>query len=69
MSWAPGKFIKNSEFKKHWNEELGSTFIPWDRLGDTTLESLREGGVIDPDSVPPGMEVPEGKTTLLIKCY
>ena len=61
MAWAPGKAIKGSEFKQFWDEDKGVTFIPWDRIKGKNLKELSDGSAIDPDSLPPGMEL-QGKT-------
>ena len=65
VAWAPGRAVKESEFKQFWDEDRGVTFVPWDRLKGKSLRDLSYGSVVDPDSMPPGMSL-EGKS--LSKC-
>ena len=50
-AWAPGKGVKESEFKDCWDVEVGVAFIPWERVPDD-ISDLAEGGIIDEDSLP-----------------
>jgi len=51
VSWAPGIGIKKSPFKNLFSEDLGVTYIPWDKM-PISLEAVTEGGSIDEDSLP-----------------
>lgn len=53
IAWALNKGIK-SEFKQFWNVELGVTYIPWSRIREDQLDELKEGGVLDIDTLSPG---------------
>ena len=55
ITWAPGKGIKNKEYKDYWESDIGSSFIPHKILleqEDIDLDQLEEGGMIDEDSIP-----------------
>lgn len=53
MAWAPGKGMKGREFKDFWDVDSGVSYIPLDRLSESTdLDLLEEGGMIDEDSLP-----------------
>lgn len=41
-------------FKKYWNMELGVTYIPWEKIKDSELVALREGAVLDQETLKPG---------------
>lgn len=57
ISWAAGKGVKSKEWKDFWDLELGVTFIPWNKLNDSTdFDSLEEGGMFDEDSMPSWMK-------------
>ncbi|XP_067347830.1 SR-related and CTD-associated factor 4 isoform X2 [Channa argus] len=52
MAWALNKGIK-AEFKQYWDVELGVTYIPWSKIREDQLEELKEGGVLDVDTLSP----------------
>ena len=52
VSWAAGIGVKKSPFKSLFNEDLGVTYIPWDKM-PSSLQAVSEGAVIDEDSLPP----------------
>ncbi|EDO42034.1 predicted protein, partial [Nematostella vectensis] len=53
LAWAPAKGVKDREYKEFFNVSIGVTYIPHDKLGASPdLESLGEGGWIDPESIP-----------------
>uniref|UniRef100_A0A8C2ZIX0 SR-related CTD associated factor 4 n=1 Tax=Cyclopterus lumpus TaxID=8103 RepID=A0A8C2ZIX0_CYCLU len=52
IAWALNKGIK-AEFKQYWNVELGVTYIPWSKIREAQLEELKEGGVLDVDTLSP----------------
>ncbi|XP_051966148.1 SR-related and CTD-associated factor 4b [Xyrauchen texanus] len=50
ISWALNKGIK-TEFKKFWDVERGVTYIPWDKVKPDEIQSLREGGMFDTETL------------------
>ncbi|XP_031728585.1 SR-related and CTD-associated factor 4 isoform X1 [Anarrhichthys ocellatus] len=52
IAWALNKGIK-AEFKQYWDVELGVTYIPWSKIREAQLEELKEGGVLDVDTLSP----------------
>lgn len=54
IAWALNKGIK-AEFKQYWDVELGVTYIPWSKIREVQLEELKEGGILDVDTLSPGM--------------
>ncbi|KAJ8368563.1 hypothetical protein SKAU_G00085910 [Synaphobranchus kaupii] len=52
IAWALNKGIK-PEYKQYWNVELGVTYIPWNKVKTEDLESFREGGMLDADTLCP----------------
>ncbi|OTF79888.1 RNA binding domain containing protein, partial [Euroglyphus maynei] len=55
ITWAPGKGIKNKEYKDYWESDIGCSFIPHKILleqQDIDLDQLEEGGMVDEDSIP-----------------
>lgn len=53
MAWAPGKGVKEKEYKSYWDVEFGVSYIPFEKLpNETELEVLEEGSMIDDDSLP-----------------
>lgn len=53
IAWALNKGIK-ADFKQYWDVELGVTYIPWSKVKESQLEELREGGILDVDTLSPG---------------
>ena len=53
IAWALNKGIK-AEFKQYWDVELGVTYIPWSKIREDQLEELKEGGILDGDTLSPG---------------
>lgn len=43
-----------AEFKQYWDVELGVTYIPWSKVREAQVEELREGGILDVDTLSPG---------------
>ncbi|XP_015752116.1 PREDICTED: splicing factor, arginine/serine-rich 15-like [Acropora digitifera] len=59
LAWAPGKGVKGKEYKEYFDADRGVAFIPWSKLGTSVdLEALSEGGWIDPQTLPPGLQKP-----------
>ncbi|XP_066522849.1 SR-related and CTD-associated factor 4b isoform X2 [Hoplias malabaricus] len=52
IAWALNKGI-GSQFKKYWDVDLGVTYIPWNKLKTQEIRALREGGVLDLDTLKP----------------
>ncbi|CAN9501871.1 unnamed protein product [Ophioblennius macclurei] len=52
IAWALNKGIK-AEFKQYWDVELGVTYIPWSKVREDQLEELKEGGILDVDTLSP----------------
>ncbi|KAJ3591357.1 hypothetical protein NHX12_009302 [Muraenolepis orangiensis] len=52
IAWALNKGIKSTH-KKFWDAELGITYIPWSKVKLEELDSFREGGMLDQDSINP----------------
>ncbi|KAJ7997596.1 hypothetical protein DPEC_G00230650 [Dallia pectoralis] len=52
IAWALNKGIK-TEFKQYWEVELGVTYIPWLKIRPDQIEEVREGGMLDPDTLSP----------------
>ncbi|KAI6660598.1 Protein SCAF8-like [Oopsacas minuta] len=63
LVYAPGKGVKDDNFKQHWDSTHGITYLPWSIVTDKgiDLSELQEGGILDPDTLPPGVVVPEKK--------
>ncbi|XP_042269320.1 SR-related and CTD-associated factor 4-like [Thunnus maccoyii] len=52
IAWALNKGIKAAH-KKFWDVERGVTYIPWTKVKVEELESYREGGMLDVDTLNP----------------
>ncbi|XP_056139428.1 SR-related and CTD-associated factor 4-like isoform X2 [Lampris incognitus] len=52
IAWALNKGIKTT-YKKFWDVERGVTYIPWNKVKVEELESFREGGMLDVDTLNP----------------
>lgn len=53
ISWAAGKGVKGKEWKDYWDLDTGISYIPFNKLSNSTdFESLEEGGMFDEDSMP-----------------
>ena len=49
--------MKGAAFKNYWDTDLGISFIPWEKIkSQEELDSVVEGGWIDPATCPPGMK-------------
>lgn len=56
IAWALNKGIK-AEFKQYWDVELGVTYVPWSKIQEAQLEELKEGGILDVDTLSPGKSI------------
>ncbi|CAG6000138.1 unnamed protein product [Menidia menidia] len=63
IAWALNKGIKSAH-KKFWDVERGVTYIPWNKVKVEELDSFREGGMLDAESLNPGKSI----FILLIYC-
>ncbi|CAJ1065110.1 SR-related and CTD-associated factor 4-like isoform X2 [Xyrichtys novacula] len=52
IAWALNKGIKQAH-KKFWDVERGVTYIPWSKVKVEELESYREGGILDAETLNP----------------
>ncbi|XP_071352742.1 SR-related and CTD-associated factor 4-like isoform X1 [Trachinotus anak] len=52
IAWALNKGIKSAH-KKFWDVDRGVTYIPWSKVKVEELESYREGGMLDADTLNP----------------
>lgn len=52
IAWALNKGIKSAH-KKFWDVERGVTYIPWTKVKVEELESYREGGMLDAETLNP----------------
>ncbi|KAM6946088.1 SR-related and CTD-associated factor 4-like [Aplochiton taeniatus] len=52
IAWALNKGIK-AAFKKFWEVERGVSYIPWNKVKVEDLESFREGGMLDMETLNP----------------
>ncbi|KAK3530832.1 hypothetical protein QTP70_002863 [Hemibagrus guttatus] len=52
IAWAMNKGV-GGRFKKYWNMELGVTYVPWEKIKDSELVALREGAVLDQETLKP----------------
>ncbi|XP_042342214.1 SR-related and CTD-associated factor 4-like isoform X2 [Plectropomus leopardus] len=52
IAWALNKGIKSAH-KKFWDVERGVTYIPWSKVKVEELESYREGGLLDAETLNP----------------
>lgn len=52
IAWALNKGIKTAH-KKFWDVERGVTYIPWSKAKVEELESYREGGMLDTETLNP----------------
>ncbi|XP_036379358.1 SR-related and CTD-associated factor 4 isoform X1 [Megalops cyprinoides] len=59
IAWALNKGIK-PEYKQYWDVELGVTYIPWSKVKTEDLESFRQGGMLDSETL-----CPEWKGTVI----
>ncbi|TSK67192.1 Splicing factor, arginine/serine-rich 15 [Bagarius yarrelli] len=57
IAWAINKGV-SGRFKKYWNTELGVTYVPWEKLKDSELVALREGAILDQETLRPADPVP-----------
>ncbi|KAI5700018.1 hypothetical protein M8J75_012856 [Diaphorina citri] len=53
LAWAPGKGMKDKDWKDFWEVQDGVSYIPYDRLSkEIDYDYLEDGGVFDEDTVP-----------------
>lgn len=76
ISWAAGKGVKSKEWKDYFDQTLGVTYIPFNKLTHLTdFEALEEGGMYDEETMPvwvkeklkqPQNQAPAPKENLII---
>lgn len=49
-----------ADYKQYWDVELGVTYIPWSKVREDQLEELKEGGMLDVDTLSPGKKKKKG---------
>uniref|UniRef100_A0A3B4AU08 Uncharacterized protein n=1 Tax=Periophthalmus magnuspinnatus TaxID=409849 RepID=A0A3B4AU08_9GOBI len=52
IAWALNKGIK-TDFKQYWDVDHGVTYIPWSKIKEEDLDELKDGGILDIDSLAP----------------
>lgn len=50
-----------ADYKQYWDVELGVTYIPWSKVREDQLEELKEGGMLDVDTLSPGKKNKKGE--------
>ena len=59
LAWAPGRGVKGAGLKAFWDQEGGSSYIPWSFIKmQADLNTMADGGWVDPPTCPPGFEPP-----------
>lgn len=57
ISWAAGKGVKSKEWKDYFDQTLGVTYVPFNKLTHSTdFEALEEGGMYDEETMPQWMK-------------
>jgi hypothetical protein len=64
-AWAPGKGVKESQFKDNWDVDLGVTYISWDDL-PTDLDRLLEGSILDLESLSESLRSESSLSSLVV---
>ena len=61
LAWAPGKGMKDKQWKDYWDVELGVSYIPINKLDpQVNMAELEEGGTFDEDTMPEWMKTMRG---------
>ena len=61
LAWAPGKGMKDKQWKDYWDVDLGVSYIPIDKLDpQTDMALLESGGMFDEDTMPDWMRTMRG---------
>ena len=57
LAWAPGKGMKDKQWKDYWDVEVGCSYIPISKLDpQIDMASLEDGGTFDEDTMPEWMK-------------
>jgi len=65
IAWAPGKGMKDKQWKDYWDVNLGVSYIPLEKLDpQTDLVSLEDGGAFDDETIPDWMRNLRSNTSL-----
>lgn len=61
LAWAPGKGMKDKQWKDYWDLDLGSSYIPIEKLDpQVNMMELEEGGMFDEETMPDWMRSMRG---------
>uniref|UniRef100_A0A0K2UEB3 Putative LOC100120342 [Nasonia vitripennis] n=2 Tax=Caligidae TaxID=72034 RepID=A0A0K2UEB3_LEPSM len=61
LAWAPGKGMKDKQWKDYWDVDLGVSYIPINKLDpQVNMADLEEGGMFDEDTMPEWMKTMRG---------
>ncbi|TRY76236.1 hypothetical protein TCAL_09590 [Tigriopus californicus] len=61
LAWAPGKGMKDKQWKDFWDVDMGVSYIPIDKLDpQVDMVSLEAGGTFDEDTMPDWMKTMRG---------
>lgn len=59
LAWAPGRGVKGAGLKAFWDQEVGSSYIPWSFIKtQTDVDTMAAGAWIDIATIPPGLKEP-----------
>lgn len=58
-----------ADYKQYWDVELGVTYIPWSKVREDQLEELKEGGMLDVDTLSPGKKTKREKKEKMKTLY
>merc|ERR550519_2507294 len=61
LAWAPGKGMKEKQWKEFWDLDAGASFIPIEKLDpQVNMTELEEGGMFDEETMPEWMRSMRG---------
>lgn len=61
LAWAPGKGMKDKQWKDYWDLDLGCSYIPIEKLDpQVNMMELEEGGMFDEETMPDWMRSMRG---------
>ena len=65
LAWAPGRGVKGAGLKAFWDQEVGSSYIPWSFVkAQSDVNTMSDGGWIDNGTLPPGFTTPPAGLSL-----
>ena len=63
LAWAPGKGMKDKQWKDYWDLDLGCSYIPLEKLNpQVNMADLEEGGMFDDETLPDWMRSVRGSS-------